>query len=96
MENIEGILLSGHKEDAVEIPFDPGKEWGLQPQKVRDGRNGYFVQAQINGVAFESAIVPRMKKFFVLVGEAEKAACGISTGDKVRVAIEPLGAPRNS
>lgn len=95
MEEIEGILLAGHKEDAVEVPFDPSLHWGIAAAKVRAGRNGHFVRAVVNGISFETAIVPRMKKFFLLVDEDTKAAAGISTGDKINVTVEPFAAPAN-
>lgn len=96
MDEFDGILMAGHKEDAIEVPFDPSLQWEIPPQKVRTGRNGHFVSAVVNGFQFESVVVPRMKKFFLLVDEDIRAAAGISTGDSVRVAIEPLAAPDNS
>jgi hypothetical protein len=55
-------LLSGLKQDAVEVPFDPAREWKLQSQRLRPGRCGFRVKATINGRAFESAIVARPKR----------------------------------
>jgi hypothetical protein len=49
-----GELLSGHKQDAVEVPFDPAREWKLQSQRLRRGRWGFPIKATINGRAFES------------------------------------------
>jgi hypothetical protein len=43
----------------------------------------------VNGFPFASSIVPRQKKFYLLIdAEAEKAA-GVSAGNVVRVVLEP-------
>lgn len=82
-------VLSGHKEDAVEVPFDPAKEWGIPPKPLWRGRRGHFVNATVNGFSFESSIVPRQKKFYLLIDAAAKKAAGIFEGVMVQVAIEP-------
>jgi hypothetical protein len=87
--NFKARVLSGHKEDAIEVPFDPAKEWGIPPKPLWRGRRGHFVNATVNGFSFESSIVPRQKKFYLLIdAEAEKAA-GVSEGVVVQVAVEP-------
>ena len=63
----QATLMRGHKEDAVEVPFDPGKRWSLAQLKLRPGRRGFPVKATLNGVEFESAIVSRSKRFWLLV-----------------------------
>jgi hypothetical protein len=37
-KKFKGEVLSGHKEDAVEVPFDPAKEWGIprRPGRPRE------------------------------------------------------------
>ena len=86
-------VLSGHKEDAVEVPFDPVKEWGIAPKPLRRGRRGHSVNATVNGFSFESAIVPRQKRFYMLIdAEAEKVA-KISEGSVVQVTVEPCAEP---
>jgi uncharacterized protein DUF1905 len=85
-----GELLSGHKQDAVEVPFDPGNQWQLQPQALRPGRRGFRVKATINGWVFDSAIVPRQKRWFLLIGSDVAASAAVSVADIVRVTVEPL------
>lgn len=92
-EEFKGILLAGHKEDAVEVPFDPALKWDSPKQKLWNGRNGHFVKGVVNGIPFESAIVPRVKKFFLLIDNDVKAAANIAVGDTVKVAIGPLAEP---
>jgi len=83
-------LLSGHKEMmAVEVPFDPAAEWQIDPKPLWRGRRGHSVDAVINRVAFESAIVPRQKRFYLLVDAETAKSAGISTGGLVEVSVEP-------
>ena len=82
-------VLAGHKEDAVEVPFDPAKEWGIPTKPLWRGRRGHFVNATVNGLSFESSIVPRQKKFYLLIDAEAGKAAGVSEGVLVRVAVEP-------
>ena len=82
-------LLSGHKEDAVEVPFDPAKEWGVPAKPLWRGRRGHLVNATVNGFAFEGSIVPRQKKFYLLIDAEAAKAAGVSNGVKVEVVVEP-------
>lgn len=82
-------VLSGHKEDAVEVPFDPAQEWGIPPKPLWRGRRGHFVNASVNGFSFESSIVPRQKKFYLLIDAEAAASAGVSEGGVVQVAVEP-------
>jgi hypothetical protein len=82
-------VLSGHKEHAVEVPFDPAKEWGIPPTPLWRGRRGHFVNAIVNGFSFESAIVPRQKKFYLLIDAEVGKAARVSEGGRVQVAVEP-------
>lgn len=93
LEEFEGELLSGHQENAVEVPFDPAKEWGIPAGRLWNGRNGHHVHGSINGIHFESVIVPRAKRFFVLIREEIGLAPNIAVGDKVAVFLEPLTVP---
>ena len=93
IEEFESVSLVGHQEDAVEVPFDPAREWDSPKQKLWNGRNGHFVKGIVNGIHFESAIVPRMKKFFLLIDEDVKAAANIKVGETLKFMIEPLAAP---
>jgi SOS-response transcriptional repressor LexA len=43
----------------------------------------------LNGTAFESAIVPRSRAFWLLLDDSVLGAAGVSVGDTVRVAVEP-------
>ena len=82
-------ILSGHKEDAVEVPFDPAQEWGIPPKPLWRGRRGHFVNATVNGFAFESSIVPRQKKLYLLIDAEARKSAGVSERNVVRVMVEP-------
>ena len=82
-------LLSGHKESAVEVPFDPADEWQIDPRPLWRGRRGHSVDVVINGVSFESAIVPRQKRFYLLVDRESQGAARVSDGDLVTVTVRP-------
>jgi hypothetical protein len=82
-------VLAGHKEDAVEVPFDPAKEWGNLPQPLWRGRRGHMVNATVNGFSFESSIVPRQKKFYLLIDAEAAKAIGGSDGGILEVVVEP-------
>lgn len=69
-KKFQAVLLSGHKENAVQVPFDPGADWSLAAQALWPGRRGFPVLATLNGVPFDSAIVARSKKFWLLVPTA--------------------------
>lgn len=83
-------VLSGHKDHAVEVPFDPISAWGLPPQPIWRGRRGHVVRGTLNGFAFaESFIVPRQKKFYLVLDRELERAAGVGVGDRVTVALEP-------
>ncbi len=84
-------VISGHKDDAIEVPFDPGEVWGVDPQPLWHGRRGHTVKGKLNGRKFESFIVPRQKKFYMLIDEALEQGAGVAAGDVVEVSLQPSG-----
>jgi hypothetical protein len=47
------------------------------------------VNATVNGFSFESSIVPRQKKFYLLIDAKAAKAAGVSNGARVGVVVEP-------
>lgn len=86
------VLLEGHKGAACEVPFDPAERWGTGPVPLRRGRRGHRVTATVGGVSFEGAVVPRSRRFWLLVDEATARAAGVAVGDEVEVSIALTGA----
>ena len=82
-------VLVGHKGCAVEVPFNPEEQWAIEPRQLWKGRHGHSVQADLNGARFETFIVPRSKKFFMLVNNELLEAAGVSIGDTVSITVEP-------
>lgn len=93
-EIFQAVLLGGHKENAVKVPFDPGSRWNVAAQPLRPGRRGFPVRASLNGKAFDSAIVPRSRKFWLLVpGEISESA-GVSVGGSGVFSVAPADSPK--
>jgi hypothetical protein len=82
-------VLSGHKQDAVEVPFDPAREWRIPPKPLWRGRRGHLVNATVNDFSFASSIVPRQKKFYLLIDAEAAKAAGVSDGGILEVVVEP-------
>jgi hypothetical protein len=85
-----GVVLAGHKQDAIEVPVDPGAKWNVNTQAIHSGRRGYVVRAQIKGTSFDSFVVARSKKFWLLLPAEVEAKAGIATGDEAAVILQPF------
>ena len=82
-------LHSGHKQDALEVPFDPAKEWKIKPPQLWRGRRGFPVRAHVPDIAFDSSIVSRQRKFFLLIDREVGLSAGSTRGSRVPVTLEP-------
>src|SRR5437763_4568746 len=94
MENarLTATLLDGHKGAAFEVPFDPSERWSIEPARLRAGRNGHRVIGTVNGVGFDSAIVPRAKKFWVEIDDAVVEKAKLEVGAAAKIDIRPAPA----
>jgi len=88
MERFEGTVLAGHKGAACEVPFDPADRWGIPAGSLWKGRRGHRVRVRIQGVSFESAVVPRAGRFWLLVPEEILESAALAIGDPVAVGLE--------
>ena len=88
-KSFTGELLSGHKQNALEVPFDPAAEWHVQPQALWRGRRGFRVKARVRNHTFESSIVPRQKRFYLLIEREVVESTGLVVGGRIRITIEP-------
>jgi hypothetical protein len=86
----EAIVMSGHKEAAVEVPFDPAARWSLEAKPLWSGRRGHAVRGKLDGVRFESFVVPRSNRFWMLIDAELLESARIEEGDSVAVEIEPM------
>ena len=82
-------LLDGHKGAAFEVPFDPAERWSIEPARIRKGRNGHRVIGTVNGVGFDSAIVPRAKKFWVEIDAEVMKKAKLDIGDRAKIDLRP-------
>jgi predicted DNA-binding protein (MmcQ/YjbR family) len=94
MENARftATLLDGHKGAAFEVPFDPSERWSIEPSRIRAGRNGHRVIGTVNGVGFDSAIVPRAKKFWVEIDDDVMKRAKLEVGRSAKIDIRPAPA----
>jgi uncharacterized protein DUF1905 len=83
-------LQTGHKENAIEVPFDPAGVWDIPTRPLLQGRRGHRVQGSLNGSHFESVIVARSGKFFLLIAAEVQQATGIAVGDLVDAVVGPI------
>ena len=83
-----GVVLPGHKEHAVEVPFDPATRWDVAARQIRPGRRGVAVHAAVNDVAFDSHVVARAKKFWLLLPAAVQKRAQIAVRDEVAVTLQ--------
>ena len=88
-ERFEAVVLAGHKGLAFELPFSPSERWGAAQERLRPGRRGWRVKGSVNEVPFESVVVPRSKRFWVLVSDEMRRACRLRAGSSVKVSVGP-------
>jgi hypothetical protein len=86
-------LLPGHKDSAVEVPFDPLQLWQVETKPLWKGRRGVEVEATLNGFQFASCIVPRQKRYYMLVDKDVIAATGVAPGDLVTASVRLSSQP---
>ena len=91
IRKFKGEVLAGHKQDAVEVPFDPAEVWSAEPQPLWRGRRGHRVKGSVNGETFQSFIVPRQNKHYLLIDRELEGRIGIEEGDTVGITIELEG-----
>lgn len=83
------VVLDGHKGLAFELPFSPAEKWGSDEVPLRPGRRGYRVSGSVNRHRFESVVVPRAKRFWVLVTDDLKKTARLRPGSQVEVSLRP-------
>lgn len=83
-------VMSGHKQAAVEVPFDPGTKWEVASRQIRPGRRGYLARATINETKFDSAIVARSRRFWLLIEDHVLVTAKVQVDEVVIVTVAPL------
>jgi len=93
--SFDAVLQSGHKQCAVEVPFDPAEAWALSAQPLWPGRRGYRVSASCDGIEFDSAVVRRSRRFWLLIDDDVRRTAGWCEGGNLHVTLVP-GAPAHA
>ena len=89
-KRFSGVVLDGHKGLAFEVPFSPAVRWGSSPVRLWPRRRGFPVRGTVNGIRFESVVVGRSKRFFVLVTRELKRDARLEAGAAVKVSLEAM------
>jgi predicted DNA-binding protein (MmcQ/YjbR family) len=89
-------LLDGHKGSAFEVPFDPAERWDTPPERLEARRRGHRVRGKVNGVSFDSAIVPRSRRFWLLIDEEVREQAKLEIGGSAKVELRPAAAQLSS
>jgi len=84
------VLQSGHKQDALEVPFDPAERWNTPATSLWPGRRGHRVHVECGSVSFDSAIVARSRRHWLLVEEDVARGAGWEHGQALDVRVSPL------
>ena len=95
-EKFSAELRDGHKGCAAEVPFDPGARWAIAAEALWPGRRGFRVRARLNDTVFETAIVARSRKFWLLVPADIAQLSAVSVGESACFAVLPLFASKPS
>jgi Domain of unknown function (DUF1905) len=82
-----GVVQAGHKEHAVEVPFNPSELWGRGPERFAPGRRGVVVRGRIHGVEFTSHVVSRSGKHWLLLPPEVERALGVQVGGEASVSL---------
>ena len=95
-ERFKGTLLEGHKDTAVEVPFDPATRWTIPTTRLEPGRHGHRVHGRLNGLEFSSVVVPRGGASFLIVPAELQVAAKLLPGDEVQIVLHPQPAAGES
>ena len=82
-------ILSGHKEHAAEVPFNPVVKWHMTAGQLWHGKRGYKVTGTLKGTDFESVIVPRARSYFLVIGDELLASANAVIGEIVEITVAP-------
>ena len=89
-ERFRGVVQLGHKGCAVEVAFDPAEIWSARPKEiVYQGVKGVPVSGRLNRTPFDSWIIARWGKRFVLLSDDHLLAARVKLGDEVKIEVAP-------
>ena len=89
----EGPVQAGHKENAVEVPFEPASSWNGEVGSFAPGRRGLAVSYRVGDRLFTSHVVRRSgKHWLLLLPAALDASPSFAVGRTIEVTIGPADA----
>lgn len=86
-QSFTGVVQAGHKEHAVEVPFDPVALWGREATTFAPGRRGIAVRVRIHEIAFASHIVRRSGRHWLLIPPYAEGAAGLQPGGVAEISL---------
>ena len=90
VRKFRALVQQGHKGCAVEVPFEPIAAWGELPtEPVYQRVRGVPVRGKAGAASFESWIIFRWKKHFLLLAEEVLNAAGVRAGEELQRAVQP-------
>ena len=89
-ETLRGVIQAGHKEDAIEVPFSPAARWQAKQVRIRPGRRGYRVAATLARHAFESHVVARAGRHWLVLPAMVETLAGVGAGSEVEVLVQSV------
>src|SRR5258706_8629169 len=94
-QRFKAEILTGHKGDAVVVPFNPARVWDAKAAEVpRPWRVGYLVLGTLNGCPFEGWIGFRWGRFFMLVPRELQGAAGGPPSPHLPIYVGARGAAK--
>jgi hypothetical protein len=87
------VLAASGRTLVCEVPFDPAERWKLPVVSVGSRRRGVEVAVTVDGVSFDSAVVARSGRHWLLVDDAAARRIAAERGAEVAVVLAPRGAP---
>ncbi len=89
-KKFRAVVQDGHKGCAVEVPFDPREVWGELPTEIVYQRvRGIRVQGKLDRASFESWIIHRWGKFFLLVNGDVLERASSAAGEVASISLSP-------
>jgi hypothetical protein len=80
-------VLEGHKGCALEVPGELVAQWAAKPVAFRPGRRGIPVSFRVGKLAFESHVVARARRHWLLLDDEALGVLQVEPGARLRVVI---------
>ena len=90
-KTFRAIVQRGHKGCAVEVPFNPRTTWGVEASVSSEGGvRGVPVKCTAARAKFDSCIVYRWGKYFLLLDDENLDAARATEGEEIAITVTPV------